>query len=437
MRRSRWWLVPILAASLLVTGCGPVNAGTAAREEFEAQLDADFGEHVEEVRISDDNTLPFAGRAFGSVVLRPETPPDVLESVFELVTTFRSAAGSFEGSGVVANGVGICVGDPQIDAKRELRSALHAAGASLSGEWPCSTGGVQEPEPYWGPAADLDADVALIRSLDGATGLRLEARLTDPPGTASGLVEELPDTAGAALAAIAAAAEVVAFELKGGALTVAIDQQGDTDAALSAAEAAAGPDLAVHVVLGSLDPSEQAELAELEPVLEELRRVPGVAGAEATVDGIAVRTLDPAQAPAVLEAATSAEALVDRSITILVGEGTAAMRAAEYVRPAGATTGSFDAFAALVADSGVSDVTVREAGGGREGWVDIELTGPLLDAVRLKPVLPTGVDGRLSSVADESSIMWTIADPLRDEHVSSGVGDVDLAAFITAWNAAR
>lgn len=430
-------MVTILAASLLVTGCGPVNAGTAARDEFEAQLDADYGEHVEELRISDDNALPFAGTAFGSVVLRPETPPDVLDEIFAFVTGYRSTGGSFDGSGVVANGVGICANDPQLDAKRALRAALHAEGSALDGEWPCPTSARLEPMAYEGTVAQLSADAALVRSLGGAPGLELEARLTDPPGTAVTGFDAVPGSLAETLGAIAEVAEVVAFELAADGLSVAIHEGGDVAAAQAAADAVAGEGAAVRVVLGSLDPGEQAMIERLAPVLEALRRVPGVDGAEATGEGVTLRTLDPLRARALLDAADGTAELEGLALTILVGEGSAAMRAAEYVRPAGASSGGFEAFAALVADEGVSDATVREAGGGREAWIDVELAGPLLDAVRLKPVLPIGIDGRLSSIADESSIMWTIADPLREEDVSSGVGDVDVPAFVAAWNAAR
>ncbi|GAA1423841.1 hypothetical protein [Agrococcus citreus] len=436
MRRSILWVAPAVAAALLLSGCGPVNAGSAARDQVEAALEAEFGEHIEELRISSTNDLPFTGRAFGSVVLLPETSPEVFAEVVAFVASFQPSSASFDGSGVQANGVGVCVGDPQADRKLELRDALHAAGASLAGEWSCATRATDDALPYAGTAADLDADADLLRSIELPSGLRLEGSLSEPDGRVSVAIDRLPDTVGETLAAVGAAAEIAQFALEDGVLTIAIAPTADPAPVQAAADAAAGRDLRPRVVLGSLDPAEQARFEELAPLLDALREIPGVDGVEAASTGVTLRTLDPRQVTAVHDAAVAHPELADLALTILVGDGTAATGALEYSRPRGAQSDSIDAFAALAVDPGVADLTVREAAVGGDRWVVVELTGELADMVRLKPVLPIGAPAQLSSATSGETVRLTIADPLAPDDLDDVAGTVDREALADAWNAA-
>lgn len=423
------------AVALLLTGCISANAGSAAEDAFTERLTADYGDWVEELRIDAHNTLPFMGDANGSVVLRADTPPDVFAEVVQFVESYQGP-GSFAGSGVQANGVGVCFGDPQVDAKQQLRDALHAASAALAGEWRCPPRPGDVPLPYSGTLEAFDGDIALLRSLGTGTGLELTASLTEPDGSVSGPLDEVPGSVAATLRAIDGVSEVLRFQLEGAALTVAIAATADPAPAQSAADAVAGPDLVAQVVLGSLDPAEQARYAELGPLVDDLRALPGVTHVEASPGAVTLRTLDPLQVTAIHDAALAHPEFTELALSIEVGDAGWTMGASRYFRPADGQSQHIADFAAIVATDGVTQVVLNEAGGGRERWLSVEVDWPIMDVVRLKGVVPMGVAAQLASSADDLALRFQLADQLRAEDVSEWQDEVDLEVFAAAWNAA-
>lgn len=427
-------MLAVASTTLLLVGCGPVNAGSAAEDAFAVALDAAHGDWVEELRTSASNTLPFAGDAYGSVVLRDDTPPDVFAAVYEFVTTYP--ASNFDGSGVEANGVGICIGDPQARAKQQLRDALFSAGATLAGDWRCPPSANSEPLPYRATLADFDTDQRRVRSVGAGAGLTLEASISEPAGTVAAPFDAVPDTLAATLGAVAEETEVRQFALTGTDLVIAITPTGDLSPVQAAADAAAGPALQVQIALGSLDATEQAVYAELAPLIDELRQIPGVDSVTANTQGIVLRVPDAQRVAAIHDAAMTQPELDEIGVTILVGEGTHAEGASQYVRPIGGASEHIGGFVELLDTAGVTQVTVHEAGGGRSIWFAVDVAGPLLDTVQLRPMLPIGADAQLGSELEGSALRLTIADQLRAEDVWDASDTVDLGAFVAAWNAA-
>lgn len=422
----------VIAVGLLLAGCLPVNAGSAAMDEFEERVNADYGEWVESFRLSSNNTLPFMGDAFGSVVLRPDTPPEVFAEVYDFVTGY-SGPGDFDGSGVEANGVGVCAGDAQLAARQQLRDALHAAGTSLAGDWPCPPRAGDVPLPYAATLDELDADLQTVRSLGAGAGLQLVATITDPAGMVAGPLDAVPAALPDTLRAVAALTGVERFEADGTALRIAVTPTADLGAVQAAAERAAGADLEVEVLPGSLDASEQAQYAELGPVVDALRQLPGVDEVQAQTQSVEVRTADPQQAVAIHDAAVAMPELDALGFRLVVA-GAPQSLSAEYFRPIGGADEHFGAFAALLASPGVTEVTVHEAG--RQAvWVAVEVAGPLLDAVQLKALLPMGVPAQLGSDADGTHLRFTTAEHLAPGALSGLSDRVDLQAFAAAWNA--
>lgn len=428
--------VGAVVASLLLTGCGPINAGSAAAERFEQAVRADYDEWVEGFNLSEHNTLPFAGSANGSVLLRAETPPEVFDAVLAFVEQYPDDR--FEASGVQANGIGVCIGDGARDAKHELRAALHAAGGALQGEWRCPPRPGDPDVGYHGDMAAFAADLALLQS--AATGLggalTLQGSVTDPDGSVSVPLDALPASAPAALEAIAATAEIVRFELVDAQLTVAIVPTADPAPVQAAADAAASEGLTVQVVLGSLDPSEQATYAELAPLLDELRALPGVDGVEARTLEVTLRTNDAAGVQAlgetVLARAEFTGPQAGLSLRIELGEGE---RPSTYWHPADASSDHLARFAALVQRDDVTAVTLHEAPGNGNAWLSVRVTGTLADAAAVKPELPVGVPVQLYGETNRNAARFTVADQLTLDDLGSVRDEADGQAFLDAWNA--
>jgi len=429
-----------LAVTPAVGGCGPVNAGSAAQQEIHDRLEADFGDHLVEVRVSAENTLPFMGRSSGSAVLAPDTPPEVFTRALDTVATFRPEHGEFEGVGVIGNGVGVCLDDPERAARQALRDALHAAGVSLAGEWPCGSRREHGSAPYVGTVADLAADLLLVHEHGDPAGLTLEATLTRPAGTVSAPLEAVPPAFARVLTAVKRRIEIVRFAFGGGQLRIAVAPTAEVAAILAAARTAAGDRLEVEILLGSLEDDAQDDYERVAPVVDALRALPDVAEVTAHRQGASLHVPDPDRARAVHDDAVGIPGTDRIALTIRVGRDTegahGTVRASEWRRPSGGRSESFAAFLALLTRPEVAHVTVREADGGEPREVFVELAGPLLGGARLRD-LPVGAVTRIRSRAEGSGLTFTPADRLTAEDVAEPYGPVDVGAFVAAWNAAR
>src|SRR5690606_14824492 len=233
--------------------------------------------------------------------------------------------------------------------RQALRDALHAADVSLAGEWPCGTRlSTNDTTPYAGTVADLDADLRLVREVAGQTELTLEARLEEPTGTVSGPLDNLPLTLARTLSAIDRAHGVVDFEYADHRLRVAVTPTADLTSVQAAADRAAGPDLPVTVLQGSLDPTQQKDYARVAPVADALRAIPGVDEVTARQQSVTLRLLDPKLVRQVHDAASDVPGVDKLGMTIHVGEGSFATGALEGVRPVGGRSQGIDTFATLV-----------------------------------------------------------------------------------------
>ena len=430
------WGAGIAVASLALAGCGAVNAGSAIEEEFNEAIRAEHGDLILETRVNAHNDLPFSGRASATVVLRPEASAEEFAAVLEDVLSFEPSTGNYDGVGVIANGVGVCAPDPQRAAKQALRDALHEAGAALAGEWACPPASADDMRAYVGTLAQFDADLDVVASV-GAPGLHLEAWLSEPAGKVSGPLDDLPDTIGETVGAVADLEDIVAFEVVEGSLNIAIKPTSDPAAAQAAAEAVAGPELPVEIVLGSLDPAQHEEYAALGPLLDDLREVPGVVEVATSTHVVTLRTMDPEQVVAIQEAALAHEEFEKKlTLEILVGEGTQATGAAEYTRPLGGERDGIALFHDLVTHPGVSHARVQESSPTVETWITVDVVGPLTDVADLRSLLPVGVEVQASSDQDNRSVRFTIADTVTADDFYSVHDDTDVAGLVAAWNAA-
>lgn len=433
-RRAGRATAAALAAAMLA-GCAWVNAGSDAQREFLAELDARHGQHVVDTRVVAQNDMPGMGGASGYVVLDDAISDADLLEVLGFVSTFQPSRGGWVGTGVVANGVGICIGDPDAQAKTDLRSRLQAAGASLEGEWPCATATYRDQPRWSGTLAQLDADIATIAAV-GPGQLRLQATTTDVEGTVDVGPDALPTRLAATLDAVAAETDVVAYRLVERALTVAVTTSADLSPVQAAADAAAVGALDVTVSAGSLDPTQAAQHAELGPIVDALRAIPGVEEVTTMTQAVTIRTLDRSGVRAIHDAAIAHPELDELGFRIVVGESRTPGEASEWFRPLGGESAHIDAFATLVAQPGVASVRVDEASASTEVWVALRVEGPLVDVVDLKGVLPMGVSAQLASVAEDGAVRLRLEPRLDAADVSDLRDVVDVDAFVAAWNAA-
>lgn len=426
--------IGLVATALLATGCGSPNAGAAAQDEIRALLQEKYGEHVEEVRISKDDALPWAGGAFGSVALKPETSPEVFAEVLELMDSFEPESGAFDGTGVVANGVGVCFGDPQREQRQALRDALHAADATLAGDWPCPVRTTTDDWlPYVGTAAELDADLRVVRDLPGRRELTLEGEVQEPRGSVSVDLDDPPLTLVKTLdAAERASGGVARFELVDNRLEIAVAPTADLAPIQAAATEAAGKALQVTVVQGTLDAERRDDLADLGPVVDALRAIPGVDEVTAT-GGVVVRVPDPKRVQQVHDDAVDVPGVDALWLTLEVGPADNPRGPSTWVRPAGGSSDSIESFAALVTRPEVEHLSLREADGKKERALNLQLAGPLSDVVRLRRLLPVEAPLTVLSRSDDTSVILRLSADRDIEDLESIHEDVDLAAFRAAW----
>ena len=112
------------------------------------------------------NDMPWAVHLDGEAELRADTPAEVFAQALSVLEAFEPEGRvSYRPVGVRANGVTVCVDDPQREGMLSLRERLRQAGQTLQGQWTCGTPSTERPPSYRGTLTAFVADTERVRPL--------------------------------------------------------------------------------------------------------------------------------------------------------------------------------------------------------------------------------------------------------------------------------
>lgn len=442
MERTRWGarVVAVMAASVLLAGCGDVDKGSAKGADFERGLTARVGDSIEEVVIGPHNSLPWIGTFDATVTVNPVASADDLEQVMTAVADLLAASGSSADSGdsgdsarVWANGVEICAEGARRAPHLALREGLRAASRSLAGTLDCDT--------YAGELADVSADIAAVQAViakdDAVAGLRIDGRISSPRGEIEGLWRDLTPNLSEALGAVGRG-DLNRFDLDGTVLNLSL-QPGVDEARLRADVKRVAPDVALRVVAGGSQGGEGTSVGpEAARLRAELGALPGVIAVRFTSESaVVVRVTGAADVAPVVSRARELTAAVGEFHlhvttqesdypTWTVDEGT------DFELPGNAEVAHLDDFAALASAEGISAVGWREPMSGRTRQVTITAPtgGDLRDVLpAIKAHVPVGSD--LNLHLGNQDYYFDVAASLT---AADGQGRELPRAFVETWN---
>lgn len=440
MGRRLTTLVAATAGGLLLAGCGSAWPTSDARERFVEHFTTSYPDHVVETITESYEKFPFAGGELsGVVVLTDDTPPEVFGEVLDQVLSWETGnAASFDGVGVLANGVCVFASDDQQTLKQHLRDRLYAEGLALQGTWPCPSWLGQETA-YQGSLQDLAEDTGTVRNLWGETddALRLVAEVHSPYGSVDHVWTTLPGILPDVLTAIGQEHPVKTFELTDDSLRVAVPVTTRVVELQELADGVAGDDLVVEVVPGSLDADKAAQVEALAAVADRLRTVPGVTGVDVRQPGgLVVSVKDGGAVAAAQEAAVTHPDLGSATVEIILDaqDPDDPWARHRYFLSPGGTDQALEVFVALIGHEDVSFVQFRNQA---EPSASVELSVPLAAGFpQLQEVLP---DGLAVKVTGSDAIAWvefTSARTLDPGDLQTRFTTPDLAQLARDWNAA-
>jgi len=457
MRTTRSLAVLATASlALLVSGCSAFP-GPEAQEEFTEHFTSTYPEHVVDTQTASSGKMPFMGATMeGSLVLADDTPPEIFATILDDLTAWEPDAGgvTYEPVGVVANGVGVCMGDEQQEQMQSLRDALYAEGLALQGSWPCEEPIYGSATTYRGSLADVTRDAEVVKRIwDGSGELRLEAGVFPPSGTIDHAWVEIPDTLEATIEAVAAEQEIVTFELTDEGLRIAVTPTAGLEATQEAATAVAGADLPVTLMQGSLSPERAAAMADIAHIPDALRTVEGVTSVSVNAHNntVAVATEDPAAVHGIYDTATEhPEFDEDLHLQIVVNlPGVDGTTPNHFVRYPGGDDELLPLFLDLLASEDVTRLWISsplpvfdpdnpQPGRPTVPGVRITVAGPVVESVpELRGILPDDLRVNLTNGEDHrDSVDLTTAPTLTADDVDSIFTIPDLEAIAAAWNAA-
>lgn len=323
----------LVAAATVVglSGCGDVDAGSAAARSFKQLLTDVPG--VVDVETTSSNNLPWSGTASASVLVEDSVSTDRLTGIVDRVGGFlneqskRGGGATWQGVDVTVRGFTLSVLDRRKDnaAQLKLLGVLEDEGVP-GGELHLSPAPADGPRAAWltlvarAGEGFLDAydlaeqtaasapgyadavitglsDAEDIAESDPATGLPSgdgAARFSissgdDNDATSSGD----PDATRAAYLAVAEQFEVIGATLTPDALDLRISSVDDVAGATAVAKGAVPANVAVEIQGGIVTWDDGIPSAEMLPVVQALGAVPGVTAIAASSDSVRLTVADP------------------------------------------------------------------------------------------------------------------------------------------------
>lgn len=425
-----------VVALTTLAGCSWLDASTSAAEELTASFEERFGEHLDRIETESPSGLwGGGGWLYATAWFAPDTPEDVLQEALENLQSFDPEHVSMYPAGVVANGVGLCTGDPQLEGKRRLRSALAEQGISLEGVWACAMRPDSAPAPYRGSWQSLTEDTAVLHDLTAPIALTLTAEITDPTSSVNGPWDELSVAeASDALAEIADTLVVDSAVLEPGALLVRVQPTSEVDTAQSAAQRVAGDELEVTVLNGTGAGGAAGGQA-VGPMLDAVRELPGVVGVSDTSTGLVVTVADAVTVGDVLSTAAAFDAYAPTAIRVQVAGNNGATQHHRVDKPGGVDGSDVDTFLALAAIPDIAAVWWTVPGLGGHPATTLVLSEPGYAWVTAaKPLLPHGTRVGISGLHQTITVTFTAAPTLTTDDVDLGPADFDPAELIRTWN---
>jgi len=344
-RRTTSTASALTIAALLVlglTGCGEVNAGSAAAREFE-QVMADVPEVVD-VSTSSSNTLPWAGTASASVLLDDAVSDDRLSEIVDRIGGFlneranRSGGASWEGVEIAVRDFTVSVLDRRTDNEVQLAllARLEEAGVPGGALLLGPSGPKASPDTpreasltlVAGGGEDFLAAYDLARLVSEQTPAYTEAAVTGRSGAEpDGVTDDAaafpawdegarfsitsrgedeasagdPGPSRAAYVAVAEQFDVIAATITPTALDLRVANAADVAGATELAESVAAGNVTVAVQGGIVTWGEDGPATAMQPVVEALSTVPDVVSIDATSTHLGLVVGDPTAGRAALD----------------------------------------------------------------------------------------------------------------------------------------
>lgn len=350
-----------MAAVLGLSGCGDVNAASAAGRDFEQLLDG--VPEVADVDTTGSNTLPWSGTASASVLLDDDVSDDRLSGIVDRIGGFlneqakRSGGATWEGVDLTVRGFTLSVLDRRADNATQLEllasledegvpgGELQLASAGTDGARASSLTLVARPGEDFLDAYDLarataDATPAYAaavvsgRSDDGVDPAEPDEDDADDaaPGfpnwdgdarfsISSGVDDDAtvsgdPGTTRAAYLAVAEQFEVIGAALTPDTIDLRIASVEDVAAATAVTTGAVPADVAVEIQGGIVTWDDGVQSADMLPVVQALGAVPGVTAIAASSDSVRLTVADPGAGRTALDVL---DALPEASVVESVG----------------------------------------------------------------------------------------------------------------------
>lgn len=434
-------LALVIAATLLLSGCGPINAGSAAGDHFTAYMSDEPG--VADVQVSSSNNLPFYGSADATIVLDEGADDETLAAVVDRMAEYlRDHSESRVSWSMIAEVDGFSIGVSQSDDTNSATIGLLGQARAIEGivgGWLYSANGVSEDMTYFvvEDPAQFIATLGQLLLLDFLGYVEVHDAGSTFAVTSTG-DGELPAPEIAAYEAVAAAYTIRSADLEPGSVELRVGGDDQVAGATEIAKSLPGSaGIEFDITGGIVTRSGEGDFTLVNGIIVQLIDIPGVAAvyAEPDVLGVTVSTF---------EAVVAAQSLLEDT------DGSAALTA--YYRSEDGMTPGFSIYGGPERRATFIPVVGALIDGGYLD--DIEILADRLDitagpydeqrmtafAVALKGLLPEREHVRLTNSTGGLNFWFITGEVIDVEKDNKGedrsYGAVAPDAFVEAWNAA-
>ncbi|MEP6481863.1 MAG: hypothetical protein ABJA94_07640 [Rhodoglobus sp.] len=440
MRRRALSVFALVAVvCLLVSGCGPINAGSAAAHDFYVYMTGQPG--VADVQVHASNNLPFQGSADATVVLNKGAGEGTLTTVMNRMAAYLRDDASNVSWTTDAELDGFTVAVSAVDDQNHAIIDLLGQVRAIDG----IVGGTIDSETRNRPGNDLvvENSAQFIATLAQLVKLHFTSavRVSDADSTfavTSTDDRQMPESEIAAYEAVAAVYRVTGATLAPG--SVAVRVAADTDVAAAAALAKSLPGsagIAFTITGGNVTREGDGDFTLVDTVIARLAGLPDVTAINATASKAKHATL--ALTVKTIDAIVAIEAVLtelDPQSVLTVN-----YRSADAVAP------GFQIYGPSTRRATYIPIVAELSSGAYISSIEIDadrinIVAGAYDATRmaelaaaLKRLLPAGESVRLTNVQGGVNFSFTTGD-LIDVPADKSYGDVDATAFVAAWNAA-